>query len=72
MVLLLMDWADHIIEDGYLLSHEWPIYVFDALLMVVALGICTTWYVGDIVSKTFHSDGEDMYVMMADQSGRRG
>ncbi|KAF9694699.1 hypothetical protein EKO04_007514 [Ascochyta lentis] len=54
-------------EDGYLLAHEWPIYIFDALLMAVSLVICTTWYVGNIVSKASQGDREDIYVMMAGQ-----
>ncbi|KAF2678367.1 RTA1-domain-containing protein [Lentithecium fluviatile CBS 122367] len=35
-------------KDGYLLANEWPMYVFDALLMVVVLALCSSWYVGDI------------------------
>lgn len=31
----------------YLLANEWPIYVFDASLMVVVLAICARWYVAD-------------------------
>lgn len=49
------------------MTHEWSIYIFDALLMATALAICTSWYVGDIVSKASYSDEEDIYVMMADQ-----
>lgn len=26
-------------EDGYLLKNEWPLYVFDALLMVLVLTV---------------------------------
>ncbi|KFY77917.1 hypothetical protein V499_02819 [Pseudogymnoascus sp. VKM F-103] len=33
-------------EDGYLLQNEWPIYVFDALLMATVLAVCNFWYVG--------------------------
>jgi hypothetical protein len=33
-------------EKGYLLNHEWPIYVFDATLMAAVLAICATWYLG--------------------------
>ncbi|CAN9376587.1 unnamed protein product [Alternaria alternata] len=46
-------------DQGYLLTHEWPIYIFDALLMAAALASCTSWYVGDIVQKTFNGDEED-------------
>ncbi|KAF2179272.1 RTA1-domain-containing protein [Zopfia rhizophila CBS 207.26] len=45
-------------EDGYLLSNEWPIYVFDALLMVIVLGICCLWYVGQTISKSQNGDIE--------------
>jgi hypothetical protein len=44
-----------------LLAHEWPIYVFDSLLMALTMAICTTWYVGDILSKAAHGEA---YVMM--------
>ncbi|CAN9307963.1 RTA1-like protein [Alternaria alternata] len=46
-------------DQGYLLTHEWPIYIFDALLMAAALASCTSWYVGDIVQKAFNGDEED-------------
>ena len=58
--------------NGYLLAHEWPIYVFDTLLMAIAMGICMTWYVGDVVLKFSRDDGEDAYVMMARQDANRG
>lgn len=29
---------------SYLLSNEWPLYVFDGLLMVLVLVICIVWY----------------------------
>lgn len=31
-------------KDGYLLSHEWPIYVYDFLLMAITLTVCIWWY----------------------------
>lgn len=31
-------------NGSYLLAHEWPLYVFDALLMVGVLVICIVWY----------------------------
>jgi hypothetical protein len=46
--------ADADTEDGYLLATEWPIYVFDAVAMVLVLGICWWWYVGDITSCRRH------------------
>ncbi|KAJ4982673.1 RTA1 domain-containing protein [Stagonosporopsis vannaccii] len=34
-------------SEGYLLANEWPIYAFDAALMVVVLAICDRWYIQD-------------------------
>ncbi|KAI4608890.1 hypothetical protein J4E83_008929 [Alternaria metachromatica] len=31
-------------KDGYLLSHEWPIYVYDFLPMMITLIVCVWWY----------------------------
>lgn len=31
-------------KEGYLLSHEWPLYVYDFLPMVITLAVCVTWY----------------------------
>ncbi|KAH8727987.1 RTA1 like protein-domain-containing protein [Phaeosphaeriaceae sp. PMI808] len=31
-------------KQGYLLSHEWPLYVYDFLPMVLTLVVCTAWY----------------------------
>jgi hypothetical protein len=62
--------TDQNIEDGYLLSHEWPIYVFDAILMAAALAICTTWYVGNILLKTYHGNRDDLYITMVCQPSR--
>ncbi|KAB8202894.1 RTA1 like protein-domain-containing protein [Aspergillus parasiticus] len=35
-------------QDGYLLSHEWPMYVFDALLMFAVMVIWGVWYPGNL------------------------
>jgi hypothetical protein len=32
------------LQEGYLLSHEWPIYVYDFLLMMITLVLCIWWY----------------------------
>lgn len=32
--------------DGYLLRKEWPLYIFDALLMLLKVGIFAWWYPG--------------------------
>jgi hypothetical protein len=34
--------------DGYLLRHEWSLYVFDALLMLVTVGVFAWWYPGQL------------------------
>ncbi|OAL56227.1 RTA1 like protein [Pyrenochaeta sp. DS3sAY3a] len=31
-------------KEGYLLSHEWPLYVYDFLPMMLTLVVCITWY----------------------------
>ncbi|KAE8372354.1 RTA1 like protein-domain-containing protein [Aspergillus bertholletiae] len=35
-------------QDRYLLSHEWPMYVFDALLMFAVMVIWGVWYPGKL------------------------
>ena len=47
------------------MSHEWPIYVFDATLMAAALAICSTWYLG---SDAFESVGPDVEMMVGNSS----
>ncbi|KAF9879706.1 putative RTA1 domain protein [Colletotrichum karsti] len=32
--------------DGYLLMNEWPLYVFDAALMLLTVGVFAWWYPG--------------------------
>ena len=34
--------------DGYLLAHEWPLYVFDATLMLLTVGVFVWWYPGQL------------------------
>jgi hypothetical protein len=36
-------------RDGYLLSHEWPMYVFDSALMVTTAFVFGWWYPGLLV-----------------------
>jgi hypothetical protein len=36
-------------RDGYLLSHEWPMYVFDSALMVTTAFVFGWWYPGVLV-----------------------
>ncbi|KAI9150325.1 Protein RTA1 [Paramyrothecium foliicola] len=35
-------------SDGYLLSNEWPLYIFDAVLMVITMGIFYWWYPSNV------------------------
>ncbi|KAF2148578.1 RTA1-domain-containing protein [Myriangium duriaei CBS 260.36] len=46
-------------NTGYLLTHEWTIFVFDALLMAIVLVISWTWYsFGVTVARTVSQDTE--------------
>ncbi|EEY17682.1 RTA1 [Verticillium alfalfae VaMs.102] len=38
-------------NDGYLITHEVYLYIFDALLMAAVMAIFIVWYVGDLESK---------------------
>ncbi|CRK19219.1 hypothetical protein BN1708_012563 [Verticillium longisporum] len=38
-------------NDGYLITHEVYLYIFDALLMAAVMAIFVVWYVGDLESK---------------------
>ncbi|KAH7407237.1 RTA1 like protein-domain-containing protein [Cadophora sp. MPI-SDFR-AT-0126] len=45
-------------KDSYLLQHEWPIYAFDGLPMIIVLVICSKWYIGDMKSSSVYIDLE--------------
>lgn len=46
---------------GYLMTHEWAIYIFDALLMAGVLALTSTWYLGKIEAITEdHADGHNL------------
>ncbi|KAJ4288584.1 hypothetical protein N0V90_011821 [Kalmusia sp. IMI 367209] len=32
------------VVDGYLITHEWPLYIYDFLMMMLTLVVCITWY----------------------------
>ncbi|PNS15088.1 Protein RTM1 [Sphaceloma murrayae] len=56
-VFRLIEWVQG--EDGYLLSQEWPLYIFDALLMWAATMVFWWWYpagitgsVGDVETES--------------------
>ncbi|KAM3556269.1 hypothetical protein ARSEF4850_005607 [Beauveria asiatica] len=37
-------------KEGYLLTHEWTLYVFDALLMVLTMAVFVWWYPGRLTA----------------------
>ncbi|OTA76883.1 hypothetical protein M434DRAFT_87886 [Hypoxylon sp. CO27-5] len=51
-------------QDGYLLSHEWTVYVFDAILMLAVMVIFLVWYPSNLKQSPepqwMHSDGTDV------------
>jgi hydrogenase/urease accessory protein HupE len=44
--------------DGYLSRHEWPLYVFDGLLMLLTVGIFAWWYPGQLHVLPLATDAE--------------
>ncbi|CRK11047.1 hypothetical protein BN1723_009254 [Verticillium longisporum] len=50
-----LPWKRHLYyiqgNDGYLITHEVYLYIFDALLMAAVMAIFVVWYVGDLESK---------------------
>ncbi|PVH91187.1 RTA1 like protein [Periconia macrospinosa] len=49
-------------DDGYLLSTEWPIYVFDAIPMAFVLVVCNLWYVGGMDFRSNERDDIDIMI----------
>ena len=41
-------------DSGYLNSHEWPVYFFDALLMALVMAISLFWYNVELHPKDRH------------------
>ncbi|KAH7120615.1 RTA1 like protein-domain-containing protein [Dactylonectria macrodidyma] len=56
--------------DGYLLSHEWPTYVFDAPLMTLTMVAFFWWYPGQLQGRV--SPGSDTEMASAESSQRMG
>ncbi|KAF2176942.1 RTA1 like protein [Zopfia rhizophila CBS 207.26] len=54
-------------ENGYLMVKEWPIYVFDALLMAIVLAVCCMWHVGQIVPDAPRGSTEELEMMVGDE-----
>ena len=47
--------------SGYLMAHEWPLYIFDALLMLLTVATFAIWYPGRLtVSQLGKSDEYDL------------
>ncbi|KAH7070231.1 RTA1 like protein [Paraphoma chrysanthemicola] len=44
--------------DGYLFRHEWPLYIFDAVLMLLTVGLFSWWYPGRLVHSHVAKDEE--------------
>lgn len=42
-------------QNGYLIAHEWPLYIFDAVLMVAVLAIAVSWHSSEIESVSHRS-----------------
>lgn len=45
-------------SDGYILTHEWTLYVFDAALMAVVMAVCVAWYGSEIQNPSRLSSGD--------------
>ncbi|KAI5275899.1 RTA1-domain-containing protein [Aureobasidium subglaciale] len=47
-------------DSGYLLSHEWATFVFDAALMIVVMIVSLSWYPGIFGKSDAHLSGQGM------------
>lgn len=66
--------------DGYLLRHEWPLYVFEAVLMMLTVGVFAWWYPGrldvsavdmeDNLDKGSETELESQYAMEGTRPAR--
>ncbi|KAJ9211301.1 hypothetical protein DTO166G4_7134 [Paecilomyces variotii] len=52
-------------NDGYLLGHEWPSYVFDAVPMFVAMVCFAIWYPSELQPFLLRSDVEEIDLLQA-------
>ncbi|KAF2721407.1 RTA1-domain-containing protein [Polychaeton citri CBS 116435] len=71
-ILIMMRSVFRVIEyaggaDGYLSQHEWTLYVFDAALMLLTVGVFAWWYPGQLgaysVIRKDESDMESIVVL---------
>ena len=44
-------------SDGYLLENEWPLYIFDSVLMLAVMVVFYVWYPNDLQAKTVYAPG---------------
>jgi hypothetical protein len=58
-------------NDGYSLTHEWTLYVFDSTLMFVVMLIWGIWYPGDL-QEFLKQDMPLMSLMSRDVESRQG
>ncbi|XPS75245.1 hypothetical protein M3J09_007348 [Ascochyta lentis] len=61
-VLILVRSFFRIIEygagsDGYLLKSEWPLYIFDSVLMLAVMVVFYVWYPNDLQAKSAYTPG---------------
>lgn len=60
-------------KTGYLLTHEWTLYVFDALLMFSTVAIFAVWYPGKLTppERDFERTGTDVVMDEVSEDERR-
>ncbi|KAJ4326097.1 hypothetical protein N0V94_000259 [Neodidymelliopsis sp. IMI 364377] len=44
-------------SDGYLLANEWPLYIFDSVLMLAVMVMFYVWYPNDLQAKNAYTPG---------------
>jgi hypothetical protein len=57
-------------QDGYLLSSEWPMYIFDSLLMFAVMVIWGVWYPGKLNIQT-QNCAADIVEMSSSEEGKQ-
>ena len=55
---------------SYLLSNEWPLYVFDGLLMVMVLAVCIMWYNPAISKNNYAGPAREVHNLESGQTTR--
>ncbi|KAI0835408.1 RTA1 like protein [Hypoxylon sp. FL0890] len=63
-------------QDGYLLSHEWTVYVFDAVLMLTVMVVFFVWHPSNLKqspeAQWMHSDGTEVNLAEQGQNPTSG